>query len=57
MARILNNEVGRRNIVLSTDDVIMIVREYQKITNGDINYEQVRSRLNQNKIYLPEDIV
>ena len=57
MARILENQNGRRNIALTTDDVIMVVREYQKLAQGMRDYEQIRQVLNRNKIYLPEELV
>lgn len=57
MARILENRNGRRNIALTTDDVIMVVREYQKLAQGMRDYEQIRRALNRNKIYLPEELV
>lgn len=57
MARILENSSGRRSIILSTDDVISIVREYQKITYGINSYGQIRQKLNSKKICLPEEIV
>lgn len=57
MARILENQNGRRNIALTTDDVIMVVREYQKLAQGMRDYEQIRRALNRNKIYLPEELV
>lgn len=57
MARILENQNGRRNIALTTDDVIMVVREYQKLVQGMRDYEQIRRVLNRNKIYLPEELV
>lgn len=57
MARILENECGRRNILLTTDDILTLVREYQKITRGAENYDEVRLLLNNHKLYLPEEIV
>ena len=57
MARILENKKGRRNIALTTDDVIRVVREYQNLAQGTRDYEQIRRVLNRNKIYLPEELV
>ena len=57
MARILENKKGRRNIALTTDDVILVVQEYQKLAQGMRDYEQIRRALNRNKIYLPEELV
>lgn len=57
MARIIENINGRRCIILSADDVISLVREYQKISYGITSYEQIRRKLIMKKIYLPEEIV
>ena len=57
MARILENKKGRRNIALTTADVIMVVQEYQKLAQGMRDYEQIRRVLNRNKVYLPEELV
>lgn len=57
MARILENEKGRRTIVLTTDDVLALVKEYQAITNGLHSYDEIRTALNNNKLFLPEEIV
>lgn len=55
MAKIIENEVGRRMIKVSTDDVISLVREYQTLTKGVTEYERVREILSQNCLYLPEE--
>lgn len=57
MARILENEKGRRTIVLTTDDVLALIKEYQAITNGLHSYDEIRTALNNNKLFLPEEIV
>jgi len=57
MARILENEKGRRTIVLTTDDVLVLVKEYQAITKGLHSYDEIRVALNNNKLFLPEEIV
>lgn len=57
MARILDNVNGRRNIILTTDDVISLVKEYQTITKGASSYDEIRKLLNNNKLYLPEEII
>lgn len=56
MARIIENETGRRNVILTEDDVLSIVREYQAITCGIKSYEEIREVLKENKFYLPEDL-
>lgn len=57
MARILENKKGKRNVLLTTDDVLSVVREYQKITRGVKSYDKVREILEGNRFYLPEEII
>ena len=54
MAKIIENE--RRIIRLSTDDVLNIVREYQKLTRKSCCYEHTREILSKFPIFIPEDI-
>lgn len=54
MAVIIENE--RRIIRLSVDDVLNIVREYQKLTHKSCCYEHTREILQKNLMYIPEDI-
>lgn len=56
MARIIENDFGRRNIKVSTDDIISIVREYQRIVGTSKNYEEVRKILDRNNVFLVEDL-
>lgn len=55
MAKIIENESGRRLIKLSADDVISLVREYQTISQNVSDYENIRKILSKNCLYLPED--
>ena len=57
MARILENPKGRRQIILSADDIIETVREYQNLTNGLHSYKEIRSALKKKFIFLPEEII
>lgn len=54
MAEIIENE--RRMIRLTVDDVLNIVREYQKLTQNSCCYEHIREILEKNAMYLPEDL-
>lgn len=55
MAKII--ETQRRMIRLSVDDVLNIVREYQRLTiNKACCYEHTREILAKNPLFLPEDI-
>lgn len=56
MAQVIENLSGRRQIRLSTDDIIHLVREYQNITAGSSSYEQIRSVLDDCLFYLPESV-
>ena len=57
MARIIENTSGGRRIIkLSTEDIISVVQEYQQIVNSSRNWENVHSILNDNVIFIPEDI-
>ena len=56
MARILENDFGRRNIKVSTDDIISIVREYQRLVGVGKNYDEIRNILDENNIFLVEDL-
>lgn len=56
MARIIENDFGRRNIKITTDDIISIVREYQQLVGVEKNYQEVRNILDKNNVYLVEDL-
>lgn len=56
MAKILENGKGRRLIKLDTNDVINIVREYQNLTYNLNNYNEIRNKLDNSELYLPEEI-
>lgn len=57
MARIIESQDGvRRMIKLSSEDVISIVADYQRIVPRFSNIEDVRSYLADTVIYIPEDI-
>lgn len=54
MANIIESE--RRIIKLSVDDVLNIVREYQKLTRNSCCYEHTREILNKTPLFIPEDV-
>ncbi len=56
MAKIIENKKGRRIIRLNTDDIINIVREYQNNICGIYDYLEVRNKLNNIELYLPEEV-
>ncbi len=55
MATIVENLHGRRIIRVSTDDIISIVKEYQNIACQSADYKEIRKKLNNKEIYIPED--
>ncbi len=56
MAVIIENRKGRRLIRLNTDDIICIVREYQNNVCGIYEYSEIRNKLNNIELYLPEEV-
>jgi len=54
MARIIEGK--RRMVIMSVDDVIAVIRQYQKISESAVNYEHTRELLAKSPFYLPEDI-
>ena len=56
MARILESSLKRRTIALSSDDIISVVREYQRITKGNSDINEIRDALENNLICVPEDV-
>ncbi len=54
MASIIESE--RRIIKLSVDDILNIVREYQKLTKDSCCYEHTREILQKTPLYIPEDL-
>jgi len=56
MARIIETSTNsRRTIKLTTDDIISIVQEYQRLTIGLKNSEEIRDILENRIIFLPEE--
>ena len=57
MARIIENEnATRRMIKLSTDDILSIVQDYQRIVPRASGIKEARSYLDETVVYIPEDI-
>lgn len=56
MAKIIENETGRRMVKMSVDDIISVVREYQRIVKNPETYEGIRTILSQALMYLPEEV-
>ena len=57
MARIIENTTGGRRIIkLSTSDIISVIQEYQQHVGENRRCEDVRSILDDNVIFIPEDV-
>lgn len=56
MARIIENIRGRRIIEISPDDIINIVREYQNLVQEKLSYIELREKLSEMNLCIPEDI-
>lgn len=56
MAVIINNSSGRKMIKLSVDDVISVVREYQRVVKRFEGYESTRFALAKELFFLPEEV-
>ena len=57
MAKIIEAEYGmRRTIRMSTEDIISIVKDYQRIVPRFSTEQEARNFLSDTVIYLPEDV-
>ena len=57
MARIIESLSGSRRIIkMSTEDIISVVRDYQRIVPRGMSIEDTRSLLEDTVVYIPEDI-
>lgn len=57
MARIIESGKGNRRIIkMTTDDIVTIVSEYQRLVPRGTDYENTRNYLENAVIYVPEDI-
>lgn len=57
MARIIENETGKRRLIkMSSDDVINVVKEYQRHVKFRSSYDEIRNQLEDCVIFIPEDV-
>ena len=54
MAKIIDGQ--RRIIKLSVEDVLNVVREYQRLTYNSCCYEHTREILEKHVMFVPEDL-
>ncbi len=58
MARIIDNELGSRRLIrMSTDDILSVVKDYQRIVPRFSSYDEARDFLADTVIYIPEDLL
>ena len=57
MARIIETQNGSRRIIkMSTDDILSIVKDYQRIVPRFSSEKDARNFLSDTVIFIPEDI-
>lgn len=57
MARIIESQQGcRRLIKMSVDDILSVVRDYQRIVPRFSDIEEARNYLSDTVIFIPEDV-
>ena len=57
MARIIESEAGTRRIIkMSTEDILSIVKDYQRIVPRFSTANEARNFLSDTVIYIPEEI-
>lgn len=59
MAKILENNQGRRIIRLSAEDIMAVVGQYQeqcKSQQGPLTYDSLKSMMDAFPVYLPEEV-
>ncbi len=58
MARIIENETGSRRLIrMSTEDILSVVKDYQRIVPRFSSYEEARDFLADTVIYIPEEVL
>jgi hypothetical protein len=59
MAKIIENEAGRRMIRLNAEDVMSVIQGYQdrfRHHDGQIRFEDLKTACLSSPLYLPEDV-
>lgn len=56
MAQIIETSTKRRMVRINANDILNIISQYQTLVGTHKNYNEIRSILNQNNFYLPEDL-
>lgn len=57
MARIIETQKGSRRLIkLTTDDIISVVKDYQRIVPRFSDINEIRNYLSDTVIFIPEDV-
>ena len=57
MARIIESQTGGRRIIkMSTDDILSVVRDYQRLVPRFSDINDARSYLDDTVIFIPEEV-
>ena len=57
MAKIIETQNSTRRLIkMSSDDIVSVVRDYQRIVPRGCSMEDVRSYLEDTVIFIPEDV-
>ncbi|GEM_PF-1502587 len=57
MARIIESGNGQRRIIkMSTEDILSIVKDYQRIVPRGCDFEEAVNRLSDTVIFIPEEV-
>lgn len=57
MARIIESSIGTRRIIkMSVDDILSVIKDYQRIVPRFSNEKDARNYLSDTVIYIPEDL-
>ena len=57
MARIIDNMTGSRRVIkMSTDDILSVIQDYQRIVPRFSTETDARNYLADTVIYIPEDV-
>ena len=57
MARIIETEDGKRRMIkMSTEDIISVVKDYQRIVPRFSSADEIRNYLEDTVIFIPEDV-
>ncbi|MBY0405983.1 MAG: hypothetical protein K2X66_18920 [Cyanobacteria bacterium] len=59
MAKIIENNTGRRLIRLTPEDILSVVslyQQHQSQESSNLSYQDLKLKLTENPMYLPEEV-